>query len=179
MERHYEDHIVCYPKNEEVHYSELSEKAMDELDIAPPFSWSSGDARLRQTTVFIERFFYKTPCKELAERFGVKENTIVCMYARAVESIEKIIAAIDARREGMKATKSDRFTEDQKYFLLVSIFGFSGAEVARIFKKDRNRVNMKVKHMADKYEDLFKAPVKKSVYDGLSKDQMKDRILGR
>ena len=109
----------------------------------------------RQTTVFIERFFNKVPCRELAERFDVKENTIVTMYAHAVESLEKIIEALDARREGVKATKSGRFTDDQKYFLLVSIFGFSGAEVARMFKRDEGRVDQKVKRMADTYEALF------------------------
>ena len=77
----------------------------------------------------------------------------------------------------MKATKgTDRFTDDQKYFLLVSVFGFSGAEVARMFNLDHRRVSMKVRHMADKYEALFKAPVKKSIYDGLSVSQITERM---
>ena len=156
MERHFRDAIVCYPMHGEVHYSELQDHQLEDFSNTDVIPWASGDARLRQTTVFIERFFNKVPCKELAERFGVKENTIVCMYARAVEQLQKIIAAIDAKREGMKATRgTDRFTDDQKFFLLVSVFGFSGAEVARIFKLDHRRVSMKVKRMADRYEALF------------------------
>jgi len=63
----------------------------------------------------VERFFNKVPCKELAERFGVKENTIICIYKQAVEQLEKMIRAMDARREGLKATKSYHFTDDQKF----------------------------------------------------------------
>ena len=77
----------------------------------------------------------------------------------------------------MKATRgTDRFTDDQKFFLLVSVFGFSGAEVARMFKLDHRRVSMKVKRLADRYEAAFKEPVKKSIYDGLSVSEIKERM---
>jgi len=178
MERHYGDRIVCFPKNEEVHYSELSEKAMDELDLAPPFPWSSGDTNLRQTTVFIERFFNKTPCKELAERFGVKENTIVCMYRDAVAQMHRMIKALDARREGMKQVQTDRFNDDEKMFLLVYVFGFNNTEVGRMFGLDHRKVSMKLKPLADRYSGIFESGKKKSVYDGLTKEQMKARMLG-
>lgn len=155
MERHFKDHIVCYPQNREVHFSELQEHQREHLSDDDVVPWSSGDLRLRKSRVFVERFFNKVPCKELAEMFGVKENTIVCMYAQAEKQVQRIIEALDARREGLKATKGDKFSEDQKFFLLVSVFGFSGAEVARMFNKDRNRVNMIVKRMADKYQAFF------------------------
>jgi len=155
MERRYEDHIVCYPQRKETHFSELKENQIDDFSNDDVIPWSSGDVRLRQTTVFIERFFNHVPCKELADRFGVKENTIISMYKNAVERLESIINALDSRREGVKAVKAGRFTEDQKFFLLVSVFGFSGAEVSRMFNKDNHMVNQKVKHLADKYEALF------------------------
>lgn len=167
MERQYPDFIVCYPQRHEVHFSELQDHQPEDFSDSDVIPWSSGDNRLRQTTVFVERFFNKVPCRELAERFGVKENTIVSMYARSVEQLEKIIDALDSRREGVKATKSSRFTDDQKFFLLVSIFGFSGAEVARMFKRDEGRVDQKVKRMADTYEALFsgQAPKEETTID--------------
>lgn len=177
MERVFGEQIVCYPVNEEVHFSEAKNFDIEDVADTATVPWSSGDFRLRKTTVFVERFFNKVPCKDLAERFGVKENTIVCMYAQAVEDVQRIIEALDARKEGLKATKPDRFTEDQKYFLLVSVFGFSGAEVARMFNKNRNRVNMAVKRMADRYQTLFEEPtVKKSVYSDLNVEQIKERM---
>jgi len=161
MERHFRDVIVCYPQGKEVHFSELKDHQLEDFSSNDVILWSSGDVRLRKTTVFIERFFNKVPCKELAERFGVKENTIVCMYAQAVESVEKIIEVLDSRREGLKATKSSRFTDDQKFFLLASVFGFSQAEVARMFNRDRNMVNQKVKRMSERYGALFSGQVPK------------------
>ena len=155
MERQYMNRIVCYPQHKEVHFSEIKDRQLDAFSDADVVPWSSGDFRLTQTTVFVERFFNKVPCKELAERFDVKENTIVCMYKKAVKQLEQIIKALDSRREGIKATKTDKFTEDQKYFLLVCIFGFSQTEIAKMFNRDRNVINRKVKRMRDRYKALF------------------------
>ena len=156
MERHFEDIIVCYPQHREVHFSELKKHVLDKFSEDDVIQWSSGDARLKKTAVFIERFFNNVPCKALAERYGVKENTIVCIYKQAVESLEKIIAALDSRKEGIKATKAGKFTDDQKMFLLTSVFGFSGVEVGEMFNMDHKRVSMKVKRLSDKYDAAFK-----------------------
>lgn len=155
MERHYEDMIVCYPQNKEVHFSELKPHQLDNFSTDDVVPWKTDDLRLRKSTVFVERFFNKVPCKELAERFNIKENTIVCMYKQAVDQIKKVVKAMDSRREGLKAVRPDKFNDDQKFFLLVSVFGFSQAEVARMFKRDKNMLNKKVKRLSEKYEAAF------------------------
>lgn len=155
MEKHYASNIVCYPMGKEVQFSGLSEEQLDGFSEEDVIPWSGTDLKLRQTTVFVERFFNKVPCKELAERFGVKENTIVCMYKQAVEQLEKMIEAMDARREGLKACKKGKFTDDQKFFLLIQIFGFNGYEVAKIFGLDHRVVSKKVKRISDKYLQGF------------------------
>jgi len=157
MEKKAYNRIVTYPKKNEVRFSEISQEQIDNFTTMDVIPWSSGDLRLRKTIVFVERFFNKTPCKVLADRFGVKENTIVCMYQQAVEQLEKIVEKMDSRKEGIKAMKADRFTEDQKFFLLSHVFGFPQAEVARMFKRNRDAVNKKVKRLCDKYEALFAA----------------------
>jgi len=159
MEKSGEKDTVCFPMNKEVHFCECASYKLDRATEGVP--WSSGDARLRKTAVFIERFFNKTPCKELAERYGVTENTIVSIYGDAVESLNKIIDTLDARKGGIKAMKPDRFTEDQKYFLLVSVFGFTRAEVARMFNRCRGMVDQKVKRMSDRYGAAFSGENKK------------------
>lgn len=185
MERIYQDMIVTYPQGHETRFSEAkitrrgvtTDFNIEQVPDNQVVPWSSEDMRLTQTAVFVERFFNKTPCRVLAERYGVKENTIVCMYANAVKRIDKILKTLDARKEGLKALKPDKFTEDQKYFLLVSVFGFSGSEVARMFNLPHQKVNKTVKRMADKYQALFEGPaVKKSVYSGLNVEQIKERM---
>ena len=183
MEKHYSDAIVVFPgSGKERHFSELTDKQLAEISEIDVIPWSSGDTNLRKTAVFIERFFNKVPCKELAERFRVKENTIVCMYRDAVEQIERLVRALDARREGIKQVQTDRFNDDEKMFLLVYVFGFNQTEVARMFEKDHRFVSAKLKPMADKFSEIFgnqkKKPVK-SVYEGLSKDEIVKRMTGQ
>lgn len=118
MERYNGDQIVSYPLHKEVRFSEMQamegtkQKMVEDFSADEAIPWASGDFRLRKTVAFIERFFNKTPCKELAERFDVKENTIVCMYRDAMEQVERIIDVLDARKEGIKALKPGKFTED-------------------------------------------------------------------
>jgi len=184
MERHFPDKIVCYPQNKEVHFSGLKDYQIDAFSNADSVPWSSGDFRLTHTAVFVERFFNKVPCKELAERFDVKENTIVCMYKQAVKQVKRIIKALDSRREGIKATKSDRFTDDQKFFLLACVFGFSQVEIAKMFGRHRNVVNKKVKRLSDKYKALFagqeireEIPIKDpSMEEKLTRPQVVDMV---
>ena len=163
MERCFGGVIMCYPQRGEVHFSELEDfKQVENFSTDAVLPWSSGDLKLRQTTVFVERFFNRVSCRELAERFGVKENTIVSMYVRAVEQLQKIIEALDARREGLKATKAGRFSDDERMFMLAEIFGFNRREVGEMFSMDRKLVSSKVKRMADRYEAAFKADATKS-----------------
>lgn len=166
MEKHYNDHITVFPGSmHERQFCELTDKQLNEMSETDTIPWSSENFRLKKTKVFVERFFNKVPCKELAERYRVKENTIVCMYAQAVEQVQKIVEVLDARRFGVKATKGTRgakFTEDQKYFLLVNVFGFSGHEVARLYNLDQQIVNLKVKHLTEKYRDAFNGLTVKS-----------------
>ncbi|HNZ65249.1 MAG TPA: hypothetical protein PKJ10_05380 [Smithella sp.] len=176
MEKHFSDAIIVFPGNaKERHFCELTDKQQDQISESDVIPWSSGDMSFTQTKVFVERFFNKVPCKILAERYGVKENTIVCMYKNAVERLDKIIKTLDARKEGIKAMKPQRFTDDQKIFLLVHVFGFSQMEVATMFNVDHRIISKKIKHMTKKYSEAFKDQAK-SVYDGLTKEQIKKRI---
>ena len=183
MERWQKDKIVIYPRNREINFSQLEIKGIDDADdfaLHDTIPWSSEDRRLMKTKVFIERFFNRVPCAELAEKYGVKENTIICMYRDAVKSIEKIIAAMDARKHGLKAVKnSKRFTDDQKYFLLTYVFGFSGREVGEMFNTTRQKVDAKTRRLADRYGALFEGEQKKpfrSMYEDMTPEQIHARI---
>lgn len=155
MERTYQNAVVCCPRNGEVHFSEIKQDQIDRFSEDDVIPWSSGNFKLRQTEVFIERFFNKIPCKDIAERYDVKENTVVSMYRNAVKELEKAIKTMDCEREGLKYAKHDKFTEEQKIFLLHIIFGFQLGTIARMFKHDPGRIGQKVKRMSDKYGAMF------------------------
>jgi hypothetical protein len=147
--------IFTYPQGPEVRFSEITEAQVEGFSGDDVVPWAGSDFRLRQTEVFVAHFFDKVPYKELAERFRVKENTVITMYRQAVGHLSKLVAAMDARREGLKSVKSYNFTFEQKAFLLVALFGFNAVEVGKMFGQDRKMVSAKVKRMSDKYKALF------------------------
>jgi DNA-directed RNA polymerase specialized sigma24 family protein len=155
METFHSNMIRVYPKKHEVQFSGLSDEQIENFSADDQVTFDTGDMQLRQSIVFVERFFNKVPCRELAERFGVKENTIVSMYKNGVAEVQRLIKALDSRKAGPKALKPARFTDEQKWFLLVHVFGFSGLEVARMFRRDKTRVAQAVKRHADRYQSAF------------------------
>lgn len=161
MERNFDDHIVLYPLPNQTRFSEIADYKVNHFSTADAIPWSSGDTRLRKTAVFIERFFNKTPVHELAERFRVDDVTISSAYTTAISQLFKVVQALDAHKEGVKVSQLDRFTKEQKYFMLVFVFGFSINDVAKMFKYDRNLVGSKINRMAKKYGDLFAEQAKK------------------
>lgn len=164
FERHSQDAIVVFPPKHETHFSGFADYQLDEISNEDAFPWSSGDYKLTQTNVFIEKFFNKTSTKELAERFGIKEQAVLGIYWDAQKKLEKLIKVLDIRACGLKALKPERFTPDQKMFLLVYVFRFNAAEVAEMFHHDASRVSGKLRRMADKYADAFSG-LEKSVDD--------------
>ncbi len=161
MERKFNDHIVIYPIPNHIRFSEIADYKVDDFSDSDVVPWSSGDTRLRKTAVFIEKFFNKTPVHELAERFGVDDGTISSAYTAAISQMFKVVEALDAQKAGVKVSQLDRFTKEQKYFLLVFVFGFSINDVAEMFNYDRNKISYKVNRMAKKYSDLFAEQAKK------------------
>lgn len=154
-ERHYDNSIVVFPPKKEVHFSALDDYQLEEISNSDAFPWSSGDYKLRQTNVFIEKFFNRTSTSELAERYGVRASVISTMYENCLQKIEQILSLLDLRASGIKNLKPDRFTEDEKMFLLVHIFRFNAAEVAEMFHHGKDYTSGKLRRMADKYKALF------------------------
>jgi len=180
-ERHYNDSIVVFPPFREVHFSAVNDYEIEDFSNEDAFPWSSENCELRKTAVFIDRFFNRMSYEEMSEKYCAPINTLRSAYFKCVSRLEETISVLDTRREGIKAVmkQKDVFSEDQKYFLLVDVFGFTGKEVAEMFKKSRPTINKKVNRMREKYTELFHAQEteeSKSADTGLSVSEMMDRM---
>jgi len=181
MERYYNDSIVVFPPFREVHFSAVNDYDVEDFATTDAFPWSSENCELRKTAVFIDRFFNRMSYEEMSEKYCAPINTLRSAYFKCVSRLEETISVLDTRREGIKAVmkQKDVFSEDQKYFLLVDVFGFTGKEVAEMFKKSRPTINKKVNRMREKYTELFHAQEteeSKSADTGLSVSEMMDRM---
>lgn len=161
MEDKFDNHIVLYPQKKQIRFSEIEDYKVDNFSNSDVIPWSSSGTRLLKTSVFIERFFNKTPVHELAERFGVNGATINSIYSKTVNRLSKVIEALDARKAGVFVSRLERFTKEQKFFMLVFVFGFSNKDVAEMFNYHENTIEYKVARMARKYGDLFAEQAKK------------------
>lgn len=87
-----------------------------------------------RTKVFYERFFRGTPNKELADSLGIAENYCSAIYAEARKRVLAVVEALDGRDYGLTNVQKSKysFTDDEKWFLLSKVFGFSITEVSRM-----------------------------------------------
>lgn len=181
-EKRTDDGVMIFSQNHQLQCAFIENEVKFSNEDQTP--WCSGDFKLRQTNVFIDRFFGKMSFQAIAEKYKIDEHTAETSYHNAFNQVEKVVRAMDSRKEGIKHSLNSKrgFTDHQKFFLLVKIFGFSGSEVAQMFDVPVTTVNRRVRDMTGQF--LFvvgekkKKPVK-SVYEGLSKDEMVKRMTGQ
>jgi DNA-directed RNA polymerase specialized sigma24 family protein len=152
------DKLVLFPRREEINFASLGEdhKQLEDFTEDEKAVLRTDALRLTKTAVFIERFFHKTPIAELAERTGAKPNTISCQYKQALKTLEKVLAAMDARQEGLKQARKHQFTDEQRLFMMVYCLGFSIVEASKIMDLNVHVAGERARRLRDKYMFAFK-----------------------
>jgi len=109
-----------------------------------------------QAKVFYERFFKGKKNEKLAGEIGIPANHCSAIYSEARKRILKIVEALDGRDfglQGLKKTKHE-LTEDQKWFLMNKVFGFSIAEISRMpGTPHRRTINLKINRLFNEYQE--------------------------
>lgn len=156
FERHFSDRIEVYPQNgrREIHFSAIEPERLEKIPGTATFPWETGGLQFKHSSVFVDHFINKMPYKECSDKYNVTEAAARSIYLQAASRVQTVVKELDTRRKGLQAV-DEKFTEEQKFFLLVYIFGFTKGEVAKIFGKYRTTVSIKIARMADKYADAF------------------------
>jgi DNA-directed RNA polymerase specialized sigma24 family protein len=162
FERRVGDDVVCQPQYREVHFSALHPHRLNSFAEKDAFPWSSTEYNLTLTSVFVERFFERRSDEEIAERHGMKRLDVAKMYHAAVQRLTQVVAALDARQEGLKCVRLRPFTDVQKAFLLVYVFGFNQTEAARMLKLNPANLCRKLRPLAERYGEGFGGAAEKS-----------------
>ena len=102
-------------------------------DNKSPFACAVENPKLKQTGIFIDRFFFKMGYKELSEKYDVSKSGISKLYDNAKKRIVKTVEAMDradmALANGNQIVKMKRAVQA---FLLHTAFGLSVNEVSKL-----------------------------------------------
>jgi len=101
--------------------------------------------RLKQTGIFIDRFFNRMPYAEIAEKYATSEHNAQCLYQNAVKRLDKTVKAMD-RIELAKANgkRLESLPTRERVRILYCGLEMSVTEIARFIGINHSAV---IKHV--------------------------------
>lgn len=151
--------------------SEPDARRADDLEFTPT---------QKTADIFYMRFFKGKSYVEIGEKHGIDHRTAAGIYSQGMKRIIEILNALDGRDKAMKFCVGrcrNSLTNHEKAFLLNKVFGFAFTEIAPLLGyASPDAIQHKVNEMYHSYRKEYFPTVKKSVYDGLSVSEIKERI---
>ena len=126
---------------------EVPESALPEIDqdADPIFSnenenpFKSFDPHLKQTGIFIDRFFLKFNYQDLAVKYKISTTAAHKIYHAALNRILAVLDAMDTGKtkqvdfyKKQVQERSGKFPKGQKWYLLNKLFGLMPSEIAEM-----------------------------------------------
>lgn len=115
----------------------------------PPFT-SAITPKLKQTGIFVDRFFFRMGYQELSEKYDTSKNSVSTLYSNAKDRIIKSIEAMDrldmALENGKPIVKMNRAVQA---FLLHSAFGLPVGEIAKLMGVSHTLIVRNLKTVRD------------------------------
>jgi hypothetical protein len=112
---------------------------------------STKSPRLKQTGIFIDRFFFRMSYHELAEKYQVERSAVAKLYVNAKERLVKTIEAMDrvelAKNNGVALAAMPKAV---RVFMLHAIFGLSNAEIGKFLGMHHSLVHRCVTSTRDR-----------------------------
>jgi hypothetical protein len=107
--------------------------------------------QLKQTAIFIDRFFLKMSYTDLAEKYSTPRSAIAKLYVNAKERLVKTVAAMDraelARSNGEALATMPRGV---RAFLLHTLLGLSVTEIANLLNVTHPLVTRQIADIRDR-----------------------------
>lgn len=152
---------ILYPKSKR----EINESSLDTYDDGKfskrvQFYFSDAnesifltdiEPKLKQTGIFIDRFFFKMSYQQLADKYGVSKSGVAKLYVNAKERLIKTIDVMD-RVELAKSTGKPlaAMPKGVRVFLLHALLGLSNGEICKLLGVSHTLVNRYITQTRDK-----------------------------
>jgi hypothetical protein len=160
------DSIVMFNDHGSLRFSDLG-KTENTMNIAienmdEPLELITDSIELNKVFVFVERFFNRREFADIADQLNLTEHCVRDHWDRAVRDIEVLIQVLDTRGHATKQMRKktarwNKFTRDEKAFLLMDIFGFNTMETAEILGFNPNLIHRIARRLEIKYRAAFDA----------------------
>ena len=100
---------------------------------------------LKQTSIFIDRFFHGSSYEDLAVKYDMTKETAVKTYHNAVNKLREVIKAMDGGKITRQTEywkkrveeRSGRIPKGHKWYLLNKLFGLRPSEIAELEGLDK------------------------------------------
>jgi hypothetical protein len=142
-----EEITIIFARSREIRESELpriSHKTNEPID--SPFTteadspFANFNPDLKQTGIFIDRFFNKWSYEDLAVKYDTTVKEATKIYYAAVKRLQAVVEALDGKEgphniepwKKMVEERSGSFPKGVKWFLLNKLFQIRPAEIARM-----------------------------------------------
>ena len=107
--------------------------------------------RLKQTAIFIDRFFFGMRYRDIADKYGVQVGEVAKLYVNAKTRLVKTVQAMDRVELALSnGTPLVAFPNPVKVFLLHAVFGLSNGEICNLLDIPHNLVNRYITRTRDK-----------------------------
>jgi len=119
---------------------------------------------LKQTGIFVDRFFHGFSYTDLAEKYDMTTDTARKTYHNSINRVLAVIHAMDSGEAPTKqvafwkkkvAARSGRLPKGQRYFLLNKLFGLRPSEIAEMEGLDKQ--SSSVRQLIIRVSDQLKA----------------------
>ncbi len=142
----------------------LSNKEQQAFSTENESPFSSFQPTLKQTGVFIDRFFHKLSYRDLAVKYDMTEKNAVSTYHNAANRVLAVLEAMDKREALTKQVdfwkkrveeRSGSLPKGQKWYLLNKLFGLRPSEIAELEGLDKKSCS--VRQLIIRVSDQLKA----------------------
>lgn len=121
------------------------------------------DPKLKQTGIFIDRFFHGASYEDLAIKYETDVSTVSTLYNRAAERLLDLLKMMDDPDHNKKmdqyhnriAERSGDLPKGQKWFLMSKVFGMLPSEIAEM--EGMNKKDSTVRQLIIRVSDQLKA----------------------
>lgn len=124
--------------------------------------FASFEPKLKQTGIFIDRFFHNFSYKDLAVKYDISRDAAIKIYHAATKRLLEVLEALDGKKDLRNLDhwkkqvdeRSGSLPKGQKWFLLNKLFGFRPSEIA---KMENLKGSSSVRQLIIRVSDQLKA----------------------